>query len=289
MTGPVVYVDAPAPRPHGAASAPAFHAVVLAADRGAADPVALASGVSCKALAPVAGRALVLRVLDALAASPEITGILVCGPGQPALAGARALQARLQAPGHSWLMPRASPSASAAAAIEHLGGPPVLLTTADHALLDARMVGAFARAVAAEPWDAAVALVPEEAVSDDFPGMRRTITRLRDGGYCGANLFAFPTARGQRLLQHWTAVEARRKRPWRLVLGALGPLAVARYALGRLTLPAALETLSRRLGIRIGAVILPWGRAAVDVDSAADLRHVEAVLADPAAGTGDSG
>ena len=52
-----------------------FWAVVLAADRTSADPVALAAGVPCKALAPVGGRPMLLRVLDALSAAEEV-GVL---------------------------------------------------------------------------------------------------------------------------------------------------------------------------------------------------------------------
>ena len=41
---------------------PTFSVVVLAGDRQSRDPVAEHAGVSCKALVPVAGRAMVLRV-----------------------------------------------------------------------------------------------------------------------------------------------------------------------------------------------------------------------------------
>ena len=43
-----------------------FNAIVMAADRNPNDPVAKAASVACKALAPVAGTAMVLRVLNAL-------------------------------------------------------------------------------------------------------------------------------------------------------------------------------------------------------------------------------
>jgi len=46
-----------------------FSAIVLAADRELHDPVAQTAAVSCKALTPVSGRAMVLRVLDALGGS----------------------------------------------------------------------------------------------------------------------------------------------------------------------------------------------------------------------------
>jgi len=56
-----------------------FAAIVLAGDRGPDDPVARAAGVSCKALVPVAGRTMILRVLDALIGSSVIDSLIVCG------------------------------------------------------------------------------------------------------------------------------------------------------------------------------------------------------------------
>ena len=53
-----------------AASAQLFTALVLAADRGAGDPVSRTAGVAHKCLAPVAGKPMVERVVAALAASP---------------------------------------------------------------------------------------------------------------------------------------------------------------------------------------------------------------------------
>ena len=49
-----------------------FTAIVLAADRAAGDAVAAAAGVACKCLTPVAGTAMVVRVLDALEASEHV-------------------------------------------------------------------------------------------------------------------------------------------------------------------------------------------------------------------------
>jgi hypothetical protein len=43
-----------------------------------------------------------------------------------------------------------------------------------------------------------------------------------------------------------------------------------RYRLGWLTLDGALALLSRKIGLRVGAVILPYAHACVDVDSVDD-------------------
>ena len=121
-----------------------FHAVVLAGDRGADDPVAKHTGAPCKALVPVAGRPMLLRVLDALAASAAVDGVTLVGPGAAQLGQCPELVERLATGAIAWLPPQPSPSLSAAAALEHVPADrPVLLTTADHALLQAGWIDAF--------------------------------------------------------------------------------------------------------------------------------------------------
>jgi hypothetical protein len=49
--------------------------------------------------------------------------------------------------------------------------------------------------------------------------------------------------------------------------------------LGRLSLDDALNSISRRLGFKAGAVIMPFPDAAVDVDSVSDWILVENIVA----------
>ena len=57
-----------------------FTAMVLAADRAASDPVAVKTGMACKAIAPICGTPMIIRVLDALEASDMVKTIIICGP-----------------------------------------------------------------------------------------------------------------------------------------------------------------------------------------------------------------
>jgi hypothetical protein len=123
-----------------------------------------------------------------------------------------------------------------------------------------------------------VGLARAEQVTAAFPGSRRTILRLGGHGYCGCNLFAFLTPAGRSAVGYWRRVEQERKRPLRMLTGALGWSAIVDYALGRLTLDRALARISRRLGLRAAPVILPFPEAAVDVDSVEDLQLVRAIV-----------
>jgi GTP:adenosylcobinamide-phosphate guanylyltransferase len=257
---------------------PKFTAVVLAADRGPDDPVARAAGVPCKSLAPVGGRPLVFRVLDALAASRTVDTYILSGPPKPVVDQDPDLGNLLASGRVKWFENKASPSSSAFHALQSMPDEtPVLLTTADHALLSAQIVDYFCSEAQATGCDVVAGVARHEVVIEAYPQTRRTATRLEDGAYCGCNLFAFLTPRSRLAADFWCRVENQRKNPLRLIR-VLGWTAVLRYLMGRLSLAEALDRISRRLGFKAGAIVLPCPEAAVDVDSVDDLNLVENIV-----------
>jgi GTP:adenosylcobinamide-phosphate guanylyltransferase len=257
---------------------PKFTAVVLAADRGPDDPVARSAGVRCKSLTPVGGKPMVFRVLDALTASRMVTTYILCGPPKFIMAQEPDLETLITSGRANWFENQATPSSSAFHVLQTLPDEtPVLLTTADHALLSARIVDYFCSEAQATGCDVVAGVARHEAVTAAYPQTRRTATRLEDGAYCGCNLFAFLTPRARRAANFWRRVEDQRKNPLR-VIRVLGWSAVLRYIFGRLSLNEALNRISRRLGFKAGAVVLPYPEAAVDVDSVSDLELVENIV-----------
>jgi hypothetical protein len=115
-------------------------------------------------------------------------------------------------------------------------------------------------------------------VAEAFPDTRRTVTKLKDDGYCGCNMFAFLTPQARLAADFWRKVEKERKKPLRIVK-VMGWSAVLRYLLGQLTLDQALMKLSRRMNLQVGVVQMPFAEAAVDVDKVDDWLLVEAILA----------
>ena len=150
----------------------------------------------------------------------------------------------------------------------------MLLTTADHPLLRSDIIDHFCREALATGADAVVGLAPYALVRELFPGMRKTVLRFSDDEYCGCNLFAFLTPAGRQMAERWRAVEAERKSPLK-VMKMLGWLSVLRYRFGWLSLAGAERALSRRMGLRLAAVRMPFGDAAVDVDSLSDHELVQ--------------
>ncbi|MDB5369361.1 MAG: hypothetical protein JWP20_919 [Roseomonas sp.] len=247
-------------------------AVILAGSRaGAADPMAVAGGVSHKALLRVGGVPMLARVLAALQASPGIGRIVVMIEDPP-----RNLAGFDLPPGVELRESAASPSRSVAAALAEFGAP-LLVTTADHALLTPAMVEHFLAAVPPGT-DVAAGLARAETVLAAWPGTRRTWMRFRDGRFSGCNLFWMGGPAAAAVVTFWLRAEQNRKKPLAMV-ALLGPLALLRFALGLLSLPAALALLGRRTGARLAAVDMPFAEAAVDVDKPADLVLAEEVLA----------
>ncbi len=239
------------------------NAVVLAGSRGGTDPVAQHAGVSDKALITLGGQTMLARVIEALrAAGIERVAVAANAPAVVAEAAQRRAQP---------LAAAAGPSASTAQALARLGAP-LLVTTADHALLRPEWVRDFVAQVPAGA-DVAVLLARRAAIEQAAPGSRRTYLRFADGDWSGCNLFLLATPKAEAAVRLWQAVERDRKRPWRIV-GRLGPGLLLRYLLGRLSLAEAIATLGRRAGVSAVVIEAADGLAAVDVDKPSDLEFV---------------
>lgn len=248
-------------------------ALVLAGSRGPNEPLALYAGVSHKALIEIGGRTMVERVVMALAELPQISRIVVMIETPmllDALPALRALGTRVQS-----MAAAASPSLSVAAALEQFGTP-LLVTTADHALLQPEWLRYFLDHCPAER-DLCVALARREQVLTAVPDTQRTWLRFADGHFSGCNLFYLATPAAAGVVQFWRSLEADRKHPLKM-LRKIGLSSALRYLLGRLSLRDAIKRIGERSGANAGIVELPFGRAAVDVDKPSDLDLVRRLI-----------
>ena len=253
-------------------------ALVLAGSRrGEGDPVARYRQVAHKCLATAGGVPMLVRVVRALRASPRIGRILVSVDDAAVLDQLPELATLRDAGRLESLTSAAGLSRSVADAFE-LAGPPLLVTTADHALLDPPMLEAFL--AAAEP--------------DRRRHGRGSGGGADDHGQLSGDQAHLPALSRRRLFRRqpvraahpvaargiafWVRIERERKRPWRLAR-ALGPMLLLTYLLRLCTLQQAMTLVSRRIGARVAAVPIPIAEAAIDVDKPADLDLVEAILA----------
>ena len=256
--------------------AASWTAIILAGSRRGEIDFAHALGFPAKALIEIGGEPMLGRVARALLASPSIGRIVILAQQPDALvAGALA-----------WMKadPRISLATSSDGISHSILGVagsdaapwPILVTTADHALLTADMVETFiARAGSS---DASVAVVEREVVEAAYPETRRTWLKLSGGAFSGANLFALRTPAARKAVEIWANVEKDRKKALKL-FRFFGPLLALRAATRTIGLDSALRTAARRIGISVAAVRLPFPEAAIDVDKPADLELVERIVA----------
>lgn len=248
-----------------------FKALVLAGARSdAQDPVAAYAGVDHKALILLDGQTLLARVVGALrGAGATQIAVVSSHPGVRGEAARLAVEALDEAEG---------PSLSAKAGAAYLGAP-MLITSADHALLRPEWVRRFIDDVPAEA-DVAALVAARATVEAAAPGTQRTWLRLADGDWSGCNLFWFATPQAMAVIDLWRRVEAERKRPWRMAW-ILGPRMLLRFVTRRLSLSGAAERLGRLAGVRAAIVQTPYGLASVDVDKPADLDLVRRIVVQP--------
>jgi len=247
--------------------------LVLAAGRGPDDAMARAYGVSHKCLVEIGGMPMLARVLATLRSHPAIGRIGVSIENEALVA--RAIG---PLPNDVFVIPsRESAAASAAAALESSGlGYPVLLTTADHVLLDAAMLDHF-MARSAGTADLTVGLASASTILAAYPTTRRTFLSFGPDRVSGCNLFGLMTPRALRAVAFWQAMEQNRKRPWRLI-AAFGMVPLLRYGLGRIDLDTAFRLGSRRLGLDARPILMPFAEAAIDVDKPEDKDLCEEIL-----------
>lgn len=245
-------------------------ALLLAGSRPGRDRFAEQYGAEAKALIPIAGEAMILRPLRALLASDRVAAVRILTQRPDLLAP---------------VLPRVSgwsisPSqGTIAETLERLCADPatpwpLLVTTADHALLEAAMVDQFA--AGADGADLAIGVVSRSALMRRLPSSRRTWIGFRRGRYTGANLFLLGSPRALAAIALWRSVEQDRKKGWRLLLalGWPGLLGLLRLR----TLDQTLAAMGRRLGLTLRAVRLDDPLAAVDVDKPQDHDLVTAIL-----------
>ena len=225
-----------------------------------------------KALVAIAGEPMVRRPVRALLQSRSVERVMVLSQAPDRIAAVVPSDERVQF--------GESRGTIAKTMLELCDDPdtrwPLLVTTADHALLTPNIVEEFCKASAG--YDVAVGVVRRESLIRRLPGTERTWLKFRGGAYTGANLFILRSPEVRAAIELWRKTEQGRKKPWR-VMSILGPGLLLRILLRTLSIDEAIRRVGRRLGLRIKAVRLSSPLAGVDVDKPSDHDLVEAILA----------
>ncbi|WP_020180834.1 NTP transferase domain-containing protein [Methylopila sp. M107] len=255
-------------------------ALVLAGQReGAIDPLAEASGLKFKALAPVAGRPMALHVLGNLAANERVGEIIVSineGSGLEALPEVAALIAAGR------LRVVASRKNLVDSVLTALDGAafPVLITTADNVLMSTGTIEEIDRRARAEKADVAVAMARREDVLSVHAHGQRKFYKCACGEYSNCNAYWIGSPKALGPAELFRSGGQFVKYPMRVVnaFGLAGLVEIVRFRFGLSRLDASFRRLSKRFGLTIRAVVVSDGAAAIDVDHERSRLVAEEVL-----------
>lgn len=246
-------------------------AIVMAGSRPGPDPLLDGSGVSTKALLPIAGRPMLAHVLQALRASPQVGPITVLAQNSaelaadPSFAGVADLHFADSGRGISSSLAAALPDNDV----------PVLVTTADNVLLTSAMVAEFL--AGAEGSDVAVAMVERDVLFAHYPESQRTWLKFRGGWWSGANMFRLRGRRVLPLLDFWGRIERDRKKGLKIV-SAFGPALLIAVVLRLLTIHQGVARAGLRFGLKARVVPMSQGEACIDADKPADVELIERIF-----------
>lgn len=251
-------------------------AVILAGKRPGIDPLCAHFDVATKAQIEVAGEAMLNRVIISLMDEPRIGQIYIL---------AQDINLVLADPNFRWMedepriVPIQSGNGISRSILDLIASNepewPLLITTADHALLTRGTISHFLDE--SVDCDVAAALVSRTTLLARYADAKRTWLKFRDDGYTGANIFALKSPAAKSALELWDTVERDRRSLWRIA-ARFGPWLLMRIALRSLALPDAMDRAGRRLGLVSKAVVLPFAYAGIDVDKLSDHVLAEKIL-----------
>jgi GTP:adenosylcobinamide-phosphate guanylyltransferase len=268
------------PPPQSAEILGTWTAILLAGDRPGGDPLARHFGLPSKALVRVGGSTMLRRVTETLLASPEIRRVVILAQDPDGLITGDTRDLAFH-PKVAFAASGAGIAASISAVAGSATAPfPLLVTTADHALLTPEMLSEFLSATG--DCDVAFGVGERSALEARYPGNRRTWMKFADGHYSGANLFALRSLRAAAALGLWERAEQDRKHVWKL-FARFGPGLCLRALTRSIGFGQAVARGGERLSLRAKPVVLTAPEAAIDVDKLADLGLAEQILAERAA------
>jgi len=252
--------------------------LILAGSRDEPCPLCTDAGVSSKALVPLGGVRLIDHMLRALRDTPALSGdIWISGycPRKLADGAPDDLKDFLHRV-HATPDER-GPAHAALATLDAGARTPLLITTCDHPLLTPAMIEAVLYGAKDAHCDFAVGLASRDVIQAAYPDTRRTYLTLAGEGYSGCNLFLVRTERGKRAIAFWRDVAQDRKRPL-MIARRFGFGALVRMFTGNLSIEAAFEHGSKRIGATLAPIVIPIPEAAIDVDKPADLALVRQIM-----------
>lgn len=249
-------------------------AIVLAGGTITADePLYPITGELKKSMLPVAGKPMVQWVIEAIDQAASVSRMFVVGLDEPLwFETSKPVSTLPDTGGMLTNIKLGLENADGQSSVNHF----VLLASGDiptitPEIVDWRVTGAMQVGA-----DINYAVVTKETMEARFPGSQRSYVRLRDMNVCGGDLNVLRAS----IAGHdelWERIIGARKSAWRQV-SLLGYDLLLQFLLRRITLEAAGQKVSERLGLAGVGTLSPYAELAMDVDKPAHLEVVEKAM-----------
>lgn len=253
------------------------HYLVLAAQRrGVVNELAERAGVSHKCLMPMQGRPLIEHVLQTLHDMPEASRITISIDAPEVLRDLPLIQA-LEAEGRlSIIDAGATLFDSIEAALPYAEAFPVIITTADNVLITSDMFRHFADGLGG--LDTGIAMIRKEVLLEKYPEGQKRFHRFADGEFSNCNLYALLTPQALASAEFFRGGGQFAKSLTR-VMKAFGLVNMIGYRFAWFGRDKAMWRLSKRAGVKIAAIDMPFPEAPIDVDNPRTARIADEILA----------
>ncbi len=239
------------------------------------DPLAEHFDVEVKALAPVAGKPMVLHVLEALLQVETIGRLAIVGPQAVHEVCRQATTGRTLEPVEA----TSSFLGNVLLALEHFDeASHVLLVSADIPLVEPSQLEDFLQRAGAEDWDLVYPIINKHEALKLDPHGKHTFVHTKEGTFTGGNVLL---VKSEWIKQHKALVEtvlASRKNPFKLA-SLLGGGIIFKYLCGQVSIAELEKRVAAKLGCRAKAVVTPFAALGLDLDKPDDFAWAEGLLA----------
>lgn len=251
--------------------------LVLAGQRpGRIDPLAAAAGVSHKCMVSVEGQALLGRVLDTVDRALPDSAIYVSIEAGASLEDEPSF-VRLRDAGRLHVVSAEPNLVDSVGEVAKVSGFPLLITTADNALLTPLALRLMVDKAQESENEAILGMARKADIQAAHPGGKGRYYQFRDGGYSNCNLFWLSAPEGLKAAEAFREGGQFLKKAGRMVK-LVGLLNLLLYRSKLLSLQQAFRVLSSRLGVDVRPLVFDDGRLAIDVDDLRSKRMVEELL-----------
>ncbi|UTW55167.1 NTP transferase domain-containing protein [Kordiimonas sp. SCSIO 12610] len=254
-------------------------ALILAASRrGPEDAVAKIQNISHKCLVVIDGMVMLERVVREIKEADDIGDIYVSIESRDLIESVPALKEMLDKEEIHYTPSAENLFLSVKSAIEHIESPwPLVISTGDNALHTSEMINHFTNEIFSNTPDAAIAMTPASVILEAYPDGKRAFHELKDGGWSSCNLYALTTANALTAAKVFEGGGQFGKQPKR-ILKAFGLMFMMLYKFKLASSAQLTNLLSKRWGLNIRLISMPYADAPIDVDNPGDFVRTEEIL-----------